>query len=76
MLFAHSMFNLINVIPTLGLYYQQASEAYEQACTRYVNTVINYVSPLLILLKTMIDFFRLLVLALVCLHQVCPSTAS
>ncbi|KAG6545685.1 hypothetical protein Mapa_012870 [Marchantia paleacea] len=40
--FQNCMFDLANVVPTLGLYYQQASEAYEQACTRYVNTVINY----------------------------------
>lgn len=39
-----SMFDLANVVQPLGLYYQQASEAYEQACTRYVNTIINSVS--------------------------------
>ncbi|KAL2610060.1 hypothetical protein R1flu_028633 [Riccia fluitans] len=40
--FQNCMFDLANVVPTLGHYYQHASEAYEQACTRYVNTVINY----------------------------------
>ncbi len=37
------MFDLANVVPTLARFYQQASEAYEQACTRYINSVINYV---------------------------------
>ncbi|CAM6085191.1 unnamed protein product [Calypogeia fissa] len=39
--FQNCMFDLANVVTPLGLYYQQASELYEQACTRYVNTVIN-----------------------------------
>ncbi|KAH9551801.1 hypothetical protein CY35_09G031900 [Sphagnum magellanicum] len=40
--FQNSMFDLANVVPTLARFYQQASEAYEQACTRYINSVINY----------------------------------
>ncbi|KAG0622466.1 hypothetical protein M758_3G099500 [Ceratodon purpureus] len=40
--FQNSMFDLANVVPTLARYYQQASEAYEQACTRYINSIINY----------------------------------
>ncbi|EFJ12163.1 hypothetical protein SELMODRAFT_446742 [Selaginella moellendorffii] len=39
--FQNSMFDLANMVPTLARFYQQASEAYEQACTRYVNSIIN-----------------------------------
>jgi len=31
---------LANVVPTLAKYYHQASEAYEQACSRHINLVI------------------------------------
>lgn len=32
------------MVPTLGRFYHMASDAYEQARTRYINSVINYVS--------------------------------
>lgn len=39
-----SLYDLANVVPTLAKFYHQASEAYEQACTRFINTIILYVS--------------------------------
>ncbi|KAJ7570158.1 hypothetical protein O6H91_01G108600 [Diphasiastrum complanatum] len=39
--FQNSMFDIANVVPTLARFYHQASEAYEQACTRYINSIIN-----------------------------------
>jgi len=38
--FQHSLYDLANVVPTLAKYYHQASEAYEQACSRHINLVI------------------------------------
>ncbi|GJN28135.1 hypothetical protein PR202_gb16220 [Eleusine coracana subsp. coracana] len=35
--FQHSLYDLANVVPTLAKYYHQASEAYEQACSRHIN---------------------------------------
>ncbi|GJN28134.1 hypothetical protein PR202_gb16219 [Eleusine coracana subsp. coracana] len=35
-----SLYDLANVVPTLAKYYHQASEAYEQACSRHINLVI------------------------------------
>lgn len=44
----HSLYDLANVVPTLAKFYHQASEAYEQACTRHISMIIYYVSnPLL-----------------------------
>eukprot|EP00252_Welwitschia_mirabilis_P004626 TRINITY_DN14932_c0_g1_i1.p1 TRINITY_DN14932_c0_g1~~TRINITY_DN14932_c0_g1_i1.p1 ORF type:complete len:883 (+),score=188.57 TRINITY_DN14932_c0_g1_i1:136-2784(+) len=40
--FQNSLYDLANVVPTLAKFYHQASEAYEQACTRYTNSIINY----------------------------------
>uniref|UniRef100_A0A0D6QYJ6 Exocyst complex component Sec3 PIP2-binding N-terminal domain-containing protein n=1 Tax=Araucaria cunninghamii TaxID=56994 RepID=A0A0D6QYJ6_ARACU len=40
--FQNSLYDLANVVPTLAKFYHQASEAYEQACTRYINSIINY----------------------------------
>ncbi|KAF8701493.1 hypothetical protein HU200_033516 [Digitaria exilis] len=37
-------YDLANVVPTLAKYYHQASEAYEQACSRHINLVI-YIIP-------------------------------
>ena len=39
-----SLYDLANVVPTLAKFYHQASEAYEQACTRYITMIIYYVS--------------------------------
>jgi hypothetical protein len=41
-----SLYDLANVVPTLAKYYHQASEAYEQACSRHINLVIYIVSCL------------------------------
>uniref|UniRef100_A0A803PPQ1 Exocyst complex component Sec3 PIP2-binding N-terminal domain-containing protein n=1 Tax=Cannabis sativa TaxID=3483 RepID=A0A803PPQ1_CANSA len=38
--FQNSLYDLANVVPTLAKFYHQASEAYEQACTRYISTII------------------------------------
>lgn len=44
-----SLYDLANVVPTLAKFYHQASEAYEQACTRHISVIIYFVSnpPLL-----------------------------
>ncbi|URD88749.1 Vps52 / Sac2 family [Musa troglodytarum] len=39
--FQNSLFELANVIPTLAKFYHQASEAYEQACTRHISIIIE-----------------------------------
>ncbi|KAJ0989448.1 hypothetical protein J5N97_007804 [Dioscorea zingiberensis] len=38
--FQNSLYDLANVVPILAKFYHQASEAYEQACTRHINMVI------------------------------------
>lgn len=38
--FQNSLYDLANVVPTLAKSYHQASEAYEQACTRHINVII------------------------------------
>ncbi|PKU68373.1 Exocyst complex component SEC3A [Dendrobium catenatum] len=38
--FQNSLYDLANVVPTLAKFYHQASEAYEQACTRHINMII------------------------------------
>ncbi|KAL8478310.1 hypothetical protein ACS0TY_030283 [Phlomoides rotata] len=38
--FQNSLYDLANVVPTLAKFYHQASDAYEQACTRLINTII------------------------------------
>lgn len=45
-MFIYSVYELANVVPTLAKFYHQASEAYEQACARFINTIIYYVSAL------------------------------
>ncbi|XP_031406363.1 exocyst complex component SEC3A-like [Punica granatum] len=40
--FQNSLYDLANVVPTLAKFYHQASEAYEQACTRHISTIIYY----------------------------------
>ncbi|KAL5715080.1 Exocyst complex component S3A [Ranunculus cassubicifolius] len=40
--FQNSLYDLANVVPTLAKFYHQASESYEQACTRYITIVIDY----------------------------------
>lgn len=39
-----SLYDLANIVPTLAKFYHQASEAYEQACTRHISMIIYYVS--------------------------------
>lgn len=38
--FQNSFYDLANVVPTLAKFYHQASESYEQACTRHITMVI------------------------------------
>ncbi|XP_072987152.1 exocyst complex component SEC3A-like [Typha latifolia] len=38
--FQNSLYDLANVVPTLAKFYHQASEAYEQACTRHISSII------------------------------------
>ncbi|XP_050267334.1 exocyst complex component SEC3A [Quercus robur] len=38
--FQNSLYDLANVVPTLAKFYHQASEAYEQACTRHISVII------------------------------------
>jgi hypothetical protein len=49
-----SLYDLANVVPTLAKFYHQASEAYEQACTRHIAGIITgvYIHSFLFLLAT------------------------
>ncbi|GAB4844734.1 Exocyst complex component S3A [Ancistrocladus abbreviatus] len=40
--FQNSLYDLANVVPTLAKFYHQASDAYEQACTRHISMIIYY----------------------------------
>ncbi|XP_048226940.1 exocyst complex component SEC3A isoform X2 [Ricinus communis] len=40
--FQNSLYDLANCVPTLAKFYHQASEAYEQACTRHISMIIYY----------------------------------
>ncbi|CAL9217977.1 unnamed protein product [Arabidopsis halleri] len=40
--FQNSFYELADVVPTLAKFYHQASEAYEQACTRHISMIIYY----------------------------------
>ncbi|PIA55571.1 hypothetical protein AQUCO_00700107v1 [Aquilegia coerulea] len=40
--FQNSLYDLANVVPTLAKFYHQASESYEQACTRHINMIIYF----------------------------------
>nr|GLL18213.1 hypothetical protein Saspl_034285 [Ipomoea trifida]GMC50423.1 exocyst complex component SEC3A-like [Ipomoea batatas] len=40
--FQNSLYDLANVVSTLAKFYHQASEAYEQACTRHISMIIYY----------------------------------
>ncbi|KAL8058929.1 hypothetical protein ABFX02_03G054500 [Erythranthe guttata] len=40
--FQNSLYDLANVVATLAKFYHQASESYEQACTRFISTIIYY----------------------------------
>ncbi|RZB58538.1 Exocyst complex component SEC3A isoform C [Glycine soja] len=40
--FQNSLYDLANIVPTLAKFYHQASEAYEQACTRHISMIIYY----------------------------------
>ncbi|KAL7111735.1 hypothetical protein ACP275_05G108300 [Erythranthe tilingii] len=40
--FQNSLYELANVVATLAKFYHQASESYEQACTRFISTIIYY----------------------------------
>ncbi|XP_064952410.1 exocyst complex component SEC3A-like isoform X2 [Musa acuminata AAA Group] len=50
--FQNSLFELANVIPTLAKFYHQASEAYEQSCTRHISIIIENIPFQLGLSKT------------------------
>lgn len=57
--FLLSLYDLANVVPTLAKFYHQASEAYEQACTRHISVIIYYVSILFsiyVFLSTVLEF--------------------
>lgn len=53
------------MVPALDNFYNQATDAYEQACLRFVHTMINYVRP------TFYFFFFLSLLHLVRKHKMC-----
>ncbi|XP_028554059.1 exocyst complex component SEC3A isoform X5 [Dendrobium catenatum] len=38
--FQNSLYDLANVVPSLAKFYRQASESYDQACTRHINMII------------------------------------
>ncbi|GAB4858239.1 Exocyst complex component S3A [Ancistrocladus abbreviatus] len=40
--FQNSLYDLANVVPTLAKFYHQASEAYEQSCTRHISMIIYF----------------------------------
>ncbi|GAU14340.1 hypothetical protein TSUD_309000 [Trifolium subterraneum] len=40
--FQNSLYDLANVVPTLAKFYHQASEAYEQSCSRHISMIIYY----------------------------------
>ncbi|KAL8053901.1 hypothetical protein ABFX02_05G103000 [Erythranthe guttata] len=40
--FQNSLYELANVVATLAKFYHQASESYEQSCTRFISTIIYY----------------------------------
>ncbi|KAG9440846.1 hypothetical protein H6P81_021011 [Aristolochia fimbriata] len=40
--FQNSLYELANAVPTLAKFYHQASESYEQACTRHISMIIYY----------------------------------
>ncbi|PNY05461.1 exocyst complex component sec3a-like protein [Trifolium pratense] len=37
-----NLYDLANIVPTLAKFYHQASEAYEQACTRHISMIIYF----------------------------------
>ncbi|GAB2231179.1 hypothetical protein Droror1_Dr00027467 [Drosera rotundifolia] len=39
--FQNSLYDLANIVTTLAKFYHQASEAYEQACTRHISSIID-----------------------------------
>ncbi|XP_063935779.1 exocyst complex component SEC3A isoform X2 [Daucus carota subsp. sativus] len=45
--FQNSLYDLANVVPTLAKFYHQASESYEQACTRHISVIIYYIEDLM-----------------------------
>jgi hypothetical protein len=50
--FQNSLYDLANNVAILAKFYHQASEAYEQACTRHITVIINYQY------EKLIQFFR------------------
>ncbi|MED6122668.1 Exocyst complex component S3A [Stylosanthes scabra] len=40
--FQNSLYDLANVVPTLAKFYHQASESYEQSCSRHISMIIYY----------------------------------
>lgn len=64
-----SLYDLANVVPTLAKFYHQASEAYEQACTRHISVIIYTVSvPTLPLFPSFSTFEHSLTFYLECPH--------
>lgn len=76
-----SLYDLANVVPTLAKFYHQASEAYEQACTRHISMIIygvrdasSYLSISLLSWEPSIaDAFYLLFMTLFHIEFVCCS---
>lgn len=70
-----SLFDLANVVPTLAKFYHQASEAYEQACTRHINMIIYYVSAIhpSCIFESAFWLFRILICACFSVHSLFPS---
>lgn len=50
-----SLYDLANIVPTLAKFYHQASEAYEQACTRHISMIIYYVSIIFFLFPFLVS---------------------
>lgn len=57
-LFECSFYDLANVVPTLAKFYHQASESYEQACTRHIAMVIFIVCMAVFPLFFILPFFH------------------
>ena len=59
MFFLRSLYDLARVVPTLAKFYNEAIEAYEQACTRHISMIIYSVSILFsiyVILSTVLEF--------------------
>ncbi|CAK9171754.1 unnamed protein product [Ilex paraguariensis] len=56
--FQNSLYDLANVVSTLAKFYHQASEAYEQACTRHISMIIYYVSSPILQFERLFQFAK------------------